>query len=570
MPTLTFDLKYIAPDIQWDRQPTARVETNATDGWFAGGSLYLPDAVTEVGRDGTGQLTLAATPGDARYRLVVEYHRHGANRRDFWRSEWFPLTADADLSELTTTVVPPLAPSMVTLALDAAETAEAAAATAEGSAEAASAARSGAQFAETGAAAERSAAEAAAATARNISGIAVPDDVVKTLIEDPDSDTSGALRANFAREKVLNLLDFGLTASTASEALTAALGALPAHGGTIIVPAGDWTMSSQVIVTKPVEIRGAHGSNEFSASRLRPLPGVAGIRVDLPLSGDRFEIRNVALVSHGDTAVSGAHGLHLRMGRPVLQNVAVYGFGDHGVYFDSTAGGNVNHALSIGLRCYGNFGDGVRLAGVDSNACTFIGLDAVANHGWGVANLSNGHNVFLNPHFDQQYHGSPGAVRDNSMSSRWEWVYEENGSAFLIDHESVSGHLSFSTFGPPSVTVNGVAHTTWEIVRPGGARNRIRTTNGTKQYQLGSGLIGSDTFDITNETDGANIVSVGAEAASWWRSQFPAGANYDLGWAGARWRDLHLSRHLRIGSILLRDNAGTLEKSTDGSTWAAV
>lgn len=44
----------------------------------------------------------------------------------------------------------------------------------------------------------------------------------------------------------------------------------------------------------------------------------------------------------------------------------------------------------------------------------------------------------------------------------------------------------------------------------------------------------------------------------------------DLGSAGLRWRDLHTSRYVRIGSIYLRDNAGVLEKSTDGTTWTPV
>ena len=224
MPTLTFDLKYIAPDIQWDRRPTVRVETNATDGWFAGDTLYLPDAVTEVGRDGTGQLTLAATPADARYRLELEYHRHGSNRRDFWRSDWFSLTADAKLADLVFVSVPPVTPSMVTLAQDAAETAEQAREDAEAAAAGAAAAVASelagyvtaAGTARTGAENAKAAAEAAAELAQDISNIDTPDALVKVLVEDDDSATRGALNAAIThaleRGGPINALDYGVVA----------------------------------------------------------------------------------------------------------------------------------------------------------------------------------------------------------------------------------------------------------------------------------------------------------------------------------------------------------------------
>ena len=45
----------------------------------------------------------------------------------------------------------------------------------------------------------------------------------------------------------------------------------------------------------------------------------------------------------------------------------------------------------------------------------------------------------------------------------------------------------------------------------------------------------------------------------------------DIGWpANYRPRDIHAARYVRVGSIYLRDNAGTLEKSTDATTWSAV
>lgn len=46
---------------------------------------------------------------------------------------------------------------------------------------------------------------------------------------------------------------------------------------------------------------------------------------------------------------------------------------------------------------------------------------------------------------------------------------------------------------------------------------------------------------------------------------------HDLGLAdNLRFRDINAGRYVRVGTIILRDNGGTLEKSTNGTTWTVV
>lgn len=355
-------------------------------------------------------------------------------------------------------------------------------------------------------------------------------------------------------QPVANIRAYGATNASASAGIQAAHNALPANGGVIVIPAGDWECSTTINITKQVEIRGAGGSNEFSNTRLRFAAGVKGFDVALPQSGDTFKMSDVALLSYSTSATAGAYGAHIKKGRPVITNCVAYSFGDHGWYFDSTntaPPNNVNHAVLTLLRAYGNRGDGIRIAGPDSNAMTFINPDVVANYGWGINNMSP-HNLFLHPHADQQYNGSPGAYRDDALSNRWEMVYSEGGlGSFKIDTNSGHGYISTSAFGVTPIIKSGTGHATWEIVRTAGARERVRSTNGTKDYVTGVGLVGTNTYDIVNVTDNVNLVQMKPDGSEnlWYQSQNPVSNNTkDLGWSGGRWRDIFTGRYLYAAS----------------------
>lgn len=379
----------------------------------------------------------------------------------------------------------------------------------------------------------------------------------------------------------LNARDFGITASAASAAIQAAHDALPAKGGSILLPYGDYECASTINITKPVKITGAGGTTEYGATRLLFAAGVKGMDVRLPDSGDRFHLEGVALISRSTSASAGSHGLHIKKGRAFLQNVSAQKFGGHGIFFDSTATvDNANHALGIGVRAYENRGDGIRIEGENSNAITLIGPDVVANYGWGINNMGH-HNVFTHPHADQQYNGSPGAYRDTSISSWWQWPYSEGAKELRIDTGSAGTRVDLSAYGKPVINKlvsNEIA--VFDASLPGvvGAWNIQGVEANPSTWRIDSGVVGGGAFGIcyaAGPKGSPKYMAYIFRDLQWFlldASPRPAvNATHDLGDSSARWKDAYLSGVLNLGSLKLRNNSGSLQVSSDGgSTWKTV
>lgn len=373
------------------------------------------------------------------------------------------------------------------------------------------------------------------------------------------------------RGHMLDIRDFGATAGCASAAIQAALDVLPVSGGSLHIPPGDWACSATITVTKPVIIRG-DAMTDFGGTRLVFAAGLKGIDVQLATEG-LFQIDTLTLRSQSVAYGAGQHGVHMRNGRGVFRNLCISGFGDHGLFIDTTvAADNANLCYAERLRAYSNRGDGIRLEGSDSNMCTFVAADVVANYGWGINNLE-AHNSFIHTHADQQYNGSPGAFHDNGIASDWHWPYSENGGIFHIDTESSYGRASIGGYGAPPITLEAAPGASWEITNKGHARAvRIKHLTGTNVWRLGPHS-NPNHLDLRDETNAKALLSIEntGTLATWGVSHRPGVAGiYDLGSATNPWRDAHLSRYLRVGSIYLRDNAGALEQSTDAITWAPV
>lgn len=431
------------------------------------------------------------------------------------------------------------------------------------------------------------AAAAAAAELARDQAVAVGntnDTIIAGRVNTPGSATRVALDARYttptsmagvyAKERVRNIVDFGATPASAAAAIQAAHDDIPVgEGGVIVIPSGDWQCNATINITRECEIRGAGGSTEYSSTALVFASGVKGMNVQLPDSGATFRISGVTLNSLAAAYNAGKYGIHIKQGRVIAEAVSVYHFGDHGWFFDTTTvPNNCNHGMLTLIRAYGNYGDGIRIDGPDSNALTFINPDVVANYGWGINNIAR-HNLFIHPHADHGYNGSPGAYRDNGMSNRWEMVYSEGGyGTFQIDTASLYGYFSTSAFGLCPITKVGTGHTTWEIERNAGARERVRSTNGVKDFVQGVGLIGTNSYDIINATDNAYISSAAADGSevSLYGHQYPAvTGTKDLGWSGRTWRRAYINE-IVLGGLFLRNNGGVLEKSTNGTTWSAV
>lgn len=162
----------------------------ATTGTEAG-QVRIGGLPIVVGTDGTFTVTDLPATGEGQgwlpvvqaYRVVVTYRDPVAGGQVKVSSEWFELVADADLSDL------------VEATIEAVTTAAQSAAAALEAQEAAQDAAGDALAARTAAEAAQAGAEAARDEAHDISNIDTPDALVKTLIEDDDSETKAALAA---------------------------------------------------------------------------------------------------------------------------------------------------------------------------------------------------------------------------------------------------------------------------------------------------------------------------------------------------------------------------------------
>jgi hypothetical protein len=359
----------------------------------------------------------------------------------------------------------------------------------------------------------------------------------------------------------LNIADFGGVADGGttdnSPALNAAIASHPAFGVSVYLPIGAnyYDFLSTISVTKPLRLFTDTGFLGTDTARLQFAAGVKGFDVHMADSAQIFALEHIALEGAATAKVTGSHGIHMKKGRASFRDVSVNNFAEHGVFYDSTTvGDNVNHSHATNLRCYSNRGDGIRLEGGDSNACTFIAPDTVANYGWGINNMSS-HNQFLHPHADQQYNGSPGAYRDNGLSNDWDWVYAEASGVFLIDTLSNGGRVATSTFGAPTITKSGIAYNSWDIAQSGKTHriSMLPVEAGAHEYQFGQ-FVAAGSFDLSDATRGSNILSVSGSTgeATWWGSHMPnATATHDLGWAGGKWRTGWFSDYVRAGKAVI-------------------
>jgi hypothetical protein len=98
---------------------------------------------------------------------------------------------------------------------------------------------------------------------------------------------------------------------------------------------------------------------------------------------------------------------------------------------------------------------------------------------------------------------------------------------------------------------------------PTDAEARLQFQHNAGRIQFGNGVTAPGSVYL-GPSGSTGIAVAGALVAA-------TDNTYDLGGGSNRFRDVFASRYLRLGTIWLRDNSGTLEKSTDsGSTWSAV
>ena len=192
------------------------------------------------------------------------------------------------------------------------------------------------------------------------------------------------------RESV-SVKDFGAVGDGVTNdtvAIQAALDSLPAAGGEVFVPTGQYLVSAELLVTKRVRLFGTGHSfvfNSTSPSQIIKSSTMSGPVITLDAGGSVIE----SLSFFGQIGNTG-DGILIRSGRCTLRDVSVFQMGNDGVRIGTDSGGeNCNLWTLDNCKTKSNGQHGVHIsegAGplADANAGTCIAIDTQANGGSGV------------------------------------------------------------------------------------------------------------------------------------------------------------------------------------------
>lgn len=318
----------------------------------------------------------------------------------------------------------------------------------------------------------------------------------------------------------------GKSWGTAKATITAAHTALPATGGTIHVtpsPSGIIDHSAQLTLTKCVRLiasgRGFPTAN--APCRLRFAAGVSGVLVD---TASQFSHLEGFVIESQSTGAGSDVGLRVKGHGVTVDDVTVEGFGSHGVYFDTTAGGNANCCKLTRVRSNLNRGDGFRTAGADSNAITFDACDASNNSGWGLNHVGGNSNVWNGP--GQIDNNTLGAVKDTGLSNQYYNPYIE-GPPLAGQNVDLSGATDAVWVGQGwgLATFTPAPAFSCFILQSGQIDKYLKIGNdidgaGQAQWMIGSGSYFTGYFSIANQTDGVVVLNVNKAAANATRVAF--------------------------------------------------
>ncbi|MEJ6013825.1 glycosyl hydrolase family 28-related protein [Corynebacterium sp. H127] len=367
-----------------------------------------------------------------------------------------------------------------------------------------------------------------------------------------------------------------------SAAFEAAYDATP-EGGIMYVPAGNYYLSRSLHLNKGIrfwcEWTSTAGGGRGASTLFFP-PGVDGLVVG-EYSTDTvtahpnrgweigpFQLRSSSISSTGVRApgsegTSGVGILIKNGGKGRIHRPRVEGFGSHGIM--GAAGGElkgqINHMSIWEPAACRNGGDGIHLTGTDCQRVTVYAPDVIGNLGWGINVDGANSNHIIAPHAAQQYYDSPGAFRDNAMSTYWEHVYSEGRIQMLFDAKSSYAVLLCSHYGKPELNFTGSGpQVSTMVIDPGeGFYGHVRI-NGrqTANLEMTMGVLSANTFalGIKDPTTSKNeyLLTANSEGTDMQvsRTLRPAASalDKDLGKTSAKWRDGHFSRYVRAAGAV--------------------
>lgn len=182
-------------------------------------------------------------------------------------------------------------------------------------------------------------------------------------------------------------------------ALTNSLASLPADGGIVHMPAGNYKITSGISLSRHQGIVGdglSAATGTDGATTIVKTGSFDGIT----LSSFECILRDFTI--RGDTG-NGGDGIYVQYGHANIHNVASNDHGGVGFRFgDKTASGaNTNHCDVGHIKAIANTSHGVYLhdanAAANVNSCAFINIDARGNGGDGIKIENSYDNAFFMP-----------------------------------------------------------------------------------------------------------------------------------------------------------------------------
>jgi hypothetical protein len=241
-----------------------------------------------------------------------------------------------------------------------------------------------------------------------------------------------------------------------------AIAALPAAGGTVVIPGGNWPACAgsggiAITINKPGIILRGMGSGQgqgidVGATTINIAAGVTGIDVD----ATRDHIQDLFLFSNSSGAGTD-DGIRIRGGLADIQRVTVKHFGRNGIRVDGSTliAGGADLWLMEHVDSVNNFGDGMRWVSpcTDNHLGTGIQLNSSLNGGYGYYIDCGGANSFITLHATQN---TGGGVFVNFSWNNFYNTYVESGtgSSFVIASGLAGVNVTFQAFGQPTTITN--------------------------------------------------------------------------------------------------------------------